>query len=166
MRHLIKRKDKGFTMVELIVAIAIFSIVITIVVSLFMTALKGYRKNLALQNVQDNARFIVDFIAKELRMATINSGTSNSLNITRSDGTAVTYLLSSNNLTRTAGGTSGPINSDEVTVNGNFYVSGIGGDSFQPKVTIGLKVENKGTRPEEKAVINIQTTLSQRNLDI
>lgn len=167
MKRLIKIKDKGLTMLELLVAMAIFSIVITIVVSLFMTALKGYRKNLALQNIQDNARFLLDFIAKELRMATINSGTSSSLNITRSDGTAVTYSFGGGNLTRTTSETSGPINSEKIIVNGSFYVSGItGGDELQPKVTIALKIEDQGTKPQERAAINIQVTLSQRDLDI
>ena len=40
------------------------------------------------------------------------------------------------------------------------------GDQLQPRVTIFLDIQGKGQRPEEKPQIKIQTTLSQRNLDI
>jgi len=172
MEYLIRRKNSGLSMVELIVAVAIFIIAITIVTSLFVSTLKGFRKNIALQNVQDNARFMMDFITKELRMSTINTtnGTSYNLSITRYDPInppntlTITYSFSSNNLLRTVvGGSSGPINSAEVVITGRFYISGVGSDAYQPKVTMVLKVEDQGTNPEERAVINVQATLSQRN---
>src|SRR4030043_557205 len=97
MKHLIKKKNSGLSMVELIVTVAIFIIAITIVASLFVSTLKGFRKNIALQNVQDNARFMIDFITKELRMSTINSADSNNsptLSIIRSDNTNVSYSFS------------------------------------------------------------------------
>ncbi|OGZ31850.1 MAG: hypothetical protein A2V69_03770 [Candidatus Portnoybacteria bacterium RBG_13_40_8] len=152
-------------MVELIVTVAIFIIAITIVASLFVSTLKGFRKNIALQNVQDNARFMIDFMTKELRMSTINNttnGESYALSIIRSDNTNVSYSFSGGNLIR-AGSSTGPINSAGIIVTGRFYISGIGSDAYQPKVTMVLKVEDLGTNPEERAVINVQATLSQRN---
>jgi Tfp pilus assembly protein PilW len=164
MKFLIKEKNKGLSMIELIVVVAIFIITITIVTSLLMSALKGLRKNIALQNVQDNARFMVDFMTKELRMSTINTanGTYSTLSITRHDLTNVTYSFSGNNLVRTSTST-GPINSTGIVVTGSFYISGFGFDAYQPKVTMVLKIEDPGNNPEERAVINVQATLSQRN---
>jgi prepilin-type N-terminal cleavage/methylation domain-containing protein len=39
-------------------------------------------------------------------------------------------------------------------------------DSLQPRVTFLLEAQRNGTRPEERQFIRIQTTVSQRNLDI
>jgi len=173
MKFCINKNSRGVTLLELLVAIAIFAVVITLVVTLFTTALKGQRRAVALQNVQDNARFLLDFMVKELRMSTINSASQDSLDITRSDGVEVTYLFSGGDLQRTVAGdaaSSGTINSQEVIVTGNFFVTGItggpGGDNLQPKITIVLKVETSGEKGEEKAAINVQATLSQRVVDI
>lgn len=158
---------QGFTILEVIVSMAIFTIIVIVVLSLFSTALKGYRRVIANQNVQENARFLMEFMAKELRMSTVNSSTATTLVITRSDGAVVTYTFTSNRLDRTSPSSSGPISSEEVLVTGRFYVEGIGaGDGRQPKLTITMKVEGAGGKVEEQAVTNIQTTLCQRNLDL
>ena len=54
---------RGFTMIELIIAVGIFVIIVVIVTSLLITSLKGQRKTFALQNAQDNARFLIGFMA-------------------------------------------------------------------------------------------------------
>lgn len=173
----INKKSKGLTLIELIVAMGIFSIIIVIVISLFATTLMGYRKSVALQNVQDNARFLLDFMTKEIRQSKITTVVGaggyygNTLNIIRPDGTTnVTYIFDGTNIQRLEGGAGSAINSQQVIVNGGFFISGTtngaGGDSFQPKVTISLKVQTQTNKAEERATINLQVTLSQRILDI
>lgn len=161
--------NKGFTLIELMVAMAIFVIVISVVLSLFTMGIRSQRKIIALQNVQDNARYLLGFIAKEVRMSEINSVSSAGLNITRPDGESVSYFFnnSQGKIERTDSSTSGPINSGQVSVTGSFYGLGIGrGDGQQARVTIVMKVETSGAKVEQKAEINIQTTLNPRNLDI
>ena len=160
-------KNKGFTLIELIVGMGIFVIIISVVLSLFMSALTGQRKILAQQNLQDNARYLLGFIAKELRMSDIKSVSTNTLVIERHDGTEVTYTFdnSEKQIERNDGLTSGPINSDQVLVTGRFYGSGIApSDDIQPRITIVLKLETINNKPEERVELNIQVTLSQRNL--
>lgn len=159
-------RNKGFTLIELIVAMAIFIIVISLVVSLLMTSLKGQRRVVAIQDVQDNARYLLEFMAKEIRMSEIDSSTYYTLTLKRADGETVTYSFAGGNITRTDSSTSGPINSDQVLVSGRFYATGIGsGDNQQPKVTIAMKIETQG-KPEEESEISTQTTLSPRNLEL
>lgn len=157
---------KGFTLIELIIAIAIFVVVTSLVVSLLMTSLKGQKKVIAIQNVQDNARYLMEFMAKEIRMSDIDSATYYTLNISRPGGESVSYSFVGDNIIRTDSSMSGPINSNQVLVNGRFYATGIGsGDNQQPKVTIVMKVETQG-KPEEESEISIQTTLTPRNLEL
>jgi uncharacterized protein (TIGR02599 family) len=169
MKTLFVKNNKGFTLVELLVSLALFSIVILVVLSILSMGITGQRKVLALQGAQENARFILEFIAKELRMSVINGSTASTLDITRSDGNRIGYSFTNGNIERRTipGGQGGAINSDSVTVSGSFYVAGVGkADSQQPKVTIILGVSGKGTKTEEQARIDMQTTLSQRILDV
>ena len=162
---------KGYTIIELLVAMFIFTIVIIVVFSLFTMAIRGQRRIIAQQNIQENARFLIAFIAKEIRMSVISSsqanGTSASLTLTRSDGGSVVYTFISNKLKRTSSISDDFISSDDVLVTGNFYVEGmVLNDDLQPKVTIVLGIQGVGAKVEEKAKINVQTTLSPRNLDL
>jgi hypothetical protein len=55
------------------------------------------------------------------------------------------------------------------TTTSRFYVQGAPqppADNFQPRVTIFLDVKTKGAKPESIAKIQIQTTISQRDLDV
>lgn len=169
MKHKTHNNDKGFTLIELLVAMTIFMVVISVVLNLFTIGLRGQRKVIASQNLQDNARFLLGFIAKEIRMSQINSVTSTTLNITRSDGESVSYFFNNagGRIERTDSSTSGPINSDEVSVTGSFYGWGVGkGDKQQTRVTIVMKTQATGAKPEEQAEVDLQTTLCQRGLDI
>lgn len=169
MKKIIKNQ-KGISLLEAIVSISAFAIVVTVILSLFSTAIGGQRKIIAQQNVQDNAMFLLGFIAKELRMGTITCCNSYSqyLDVTRSDDQTVTYQFSGNNLIRSASdGDSGPLNSNDVLVTGSFYTQGIGtGDNQQPRVTIVIKVETTGGKATQRAKAELQTTLTQHNLEL
>jgi Tfp pilus assembly protein PilW len=152
---------------ELIVSLALFSIVLIVVLGLFSMGITAQRKVLALQGVQENARFILEFMAKEIRMGTVSAYDSSRLIIVRPDGENVTYAFAENDIIRASNTSNGPINSENTIVTGGFYVYGVGAaDGLQPKVTISLSVRGSGTKIEEQARIDLQTTLSQRILDI
>ena len=173
---MIYNKDKkGFTLVELIVGVAIFSLVIMIAVSLLTAALRAQRKSIAIQNVQDNSRYLIGFIAKEIRMSEIKNldGPSATLSIYHLEHLDVEYKFTGNTgnpntewqITRKDVDGVATLNSDEVKVEGTFYVDGKGVDEKQPRVTIIMKVRTTGDKVEERAEINLQTTLSQRDFD-
>ncbi len=155
---------QGFTLIELLVSITIFSLVISIALGLFTTIIRNQRKSMAIQNVQDNGRYLLGFMAKEIRMSEITSsdGESFSLDISHLEHGDITYLFSGGQILSNAE----PINSDEVQVEGKFFVDGkTGGDNKQPRVTVVMKVKTTGIKTKEQAEINLQTTLSQRKLD-
>lgn len=166
-------KERGLTMLELLIAVAIFVIVVSIVFGLFLTSLKGYRKAIAIQNVQDNARFLLSFIAKEIRMSDIRiatlNGTTPDLYITRNSPVVEDIDYFFNDVEGYIERNGEPMNSEEVSVTGSFYTSGVGVEAppEQPRITILLRVETKGAQKvEERAEAVIQTTLSTRNLEL
>lgn len=62
-------KIKGFTLIELMVAITISSIIMLGVVSLYSSARKGQKSNESLARIQESMRFATDMISKDIRMA-------------------------------------------------------------------------------------------------
>jgi prepilin-type N-terminal cleavage/methylation domain-containing protein len=183
-----KQTKTGFTLTELIVVTAIFALIITTTIGLMIAATQTQRKGIALQNIQDNGRHLMAFMAKEIRVSEIISIDTPPLTGilvidppdigTEADGTEITYTFTWPQITRRAYipkkvegekkyvWDTTPLNSDQVNIDGTFIIDGREtGDNEQPRVTIIMKVESSGAQTKEKAEIELQTTISQRNLD-
>ncbi len=66
----IKKLNQGFTLLELIVAIGIFSIVVLAATSMMISVFRVQAKAIAVKDVLDNARFVLELMTRELRTAT------------------------------------------------------------------------------------------------
>jgi type II secretory pathway pseudopilin PulG len=156
MIKLKSQNKKGFTLIELLVASAIFIVVSMVVVSIFLIAIRNQRRDFQVQNLQDNARYMIESFSKETRMLSqIQSWSSTQLQILNQDNEVVTYRFRNGNLERNGQ----PINSDDVTIQGAFSVVTTG----QPMVTIAMtfspKVSPTGTSPGN---ITVQNTIAVR----
>lgn len=67
-----KRDQRGVTLIELIIAISVFSVVMVVALDTFMKVLKFNREAVQKQGVQDHAEFLFSLMSKEIRMARIN----------------------------------------------------------------------------------------------
>lgn len=161
------KKQNGFTLVETVVALLIFAILMTIVGSAFVNALNLQRRAFNIQRAVENSNFIVESMAKEIRVSQINGPDSgcpaspgSSLSINHPVNGSVTYGLSGTSIIRNGN----VINSNDVEFTSlKFCVSGTpANDQRQPKVTIIAGIKSLDT--SQQAVINVQTTVSQRFL--
>jgi len=106
LKFKIKNSRKGFTLIELMVAIFIFSLITVAIVSVFVSTVTSYGKAKAIKTVKENAEFAMASIAKDVRMGKIvnpSAGYSvgslkQYLMISRNRGGKVCYYLD-----RTAG---------------------------------------------------------------
>jgi prepilin-type N-terminal cleavage/methylation domain-containing protein len=64
------KPNKGFTLVEIMVATSIFMIVMLIAIGSLMTASDDAKKSQALQSAMDNVNFAMDSMTRSLRMGT------------------------------------------------------------------------------------------------
>jgi prepilin-type N-terminal cleavage/methylation domain-containing protein len=167
MKNFWKKNEKGFTLVELLVAAVIFSILILAATGIFVKIMNVQKKALAIQEVQDNISYTMEMISKEIRMMseiTTKNTASDTLVFKNSKEEDIVYSLISEQLTRKKGIeipqaiTSVNVDVTELT----FYVNNwdiVNGP--QPMVTINLVMEisdgNFG-----KAQARLQTTLSGR----
>src|SRR3990167_5031771 len=72
MRLLKKIKnEKGVSLLELLVAVTLFSVVIISSTQIFKMVVDGQRNAIGAQNVQENIRYAMERMSKEIRMAQI-----------------------------------------------------------------------------------------------
>ncbi|MFA6995618.1 MAG: prepilin-type N-terminal cleavage/methylation domain-containing protein [Patescibacteria group bacterium] len=67
----------GFTIIEVIVSVALFSVIILIATQIFLMVVDSQRSALATQNVQESLKYFLEVTAKEMRMAQKNNDPEN-----------------------------------------------------------------------------------------
>lgn len=159
---------KGFTLVELLVAIALFSIAISIAVGGFVRALRTQRQLVALISANSNASLAIEQMAREIRTGTNfscpNCGTSHdALSFKNASGENVTYALSDGNngvLTRSVGGKAGVMTAENVRIDHLTFIL-LNDPSFPPRITISLGV-GATSADLQGTITNIETSISAR----
>jgi len=189
----------AYTLIEVLVAVGIFTIVIAAPTGFFVSALKGQQKALASQEVLDETSYALEYVSRSLRMAKKELNCASKSDPTtcaclKIGGYGVNYELThegkgikftnyqnqcqeffldiNDNRFKEVkdGGEAIPLTSDDLEV----VVFKIGpqdswgqNDNKQPKITLFLEVKGvESARPELQPKIQIQTTVSQRNLDV
>jgi len=164
-----RRLLSGFTLIELLVTISIMAIVFGTIAGIFMSVTNAQRKIIGMANVQGSASFMLESLAKEVRMSVINSSLAAdvllaTLTIKNSQGEDVTYTFDSANkrLLRSAGlNPPQAVNPDNISVTGNFYIK----RTFFPhrnKVTFFLRAELKNANSAQGTVMNLETSMTPR----
>lgn len=66
---MIARKQKGFTLVELMMAMAFFSFILLFITTGFVIVSRAYNKGLTVKLIQDEGRSIVEELTREIRVS-------------------------------------------------------------------------------------------------
>src|SRR3989344_3401438 len=134
--------NQGFSLVEILVSTAIFSVVMITAAGALWTTIDANHKAQAIQSVMNNLNFALE-----------RSG----------DSKAVYYYLSGSQIVRGVNGEPLAITAPEIMIeNLKFYVQGAGvGSQAQPRVTIVIR-GYAGATAKIRTPFNLQTTLSQR----
>jgi prepilin-type N-terminal cleavage/methylation domain-containing protein len=181
------QKLKAFTLVEILVAVAVFSIVAGIASGLFVSSIRTQRASLAHQQLLDQTSYIMEYMGRAIRMAkkdmdgTCTGGVK--LNYAKTDSKIMFKNYEDEcqeffrewdddsevyRLKEKKAGAENYLTSPNLNVV-SFEIADFGWtqiDSEQPRTTLFLKVEGTGTRSEERPTTKIQTTISQRNPDV
>ena len=163
-------KLSGFTLIEMILYLAISSIFLTGVVYFTWDIVYGRVKSFTFQEVNYNVRFASKRITYEIKNAeSINSITGNSISLQMADGSRnPTEIQLSGGRVRIGYGSSGncPINnpcyltSDNVTVNDLSFTDLSSGNSSNIKFS--LTVESSGDRQEFNNIQTVETAVEVR----
>lgn len=161
-------KESGLTLIELIVALGIFGLVVTMVVSIFVIALVSQRRIISFRNIEDSARFALESMAREIRTGKNFGGSINSLSFTNAKNESIVYRLNSKTIEKSSnGGTSYTvITGPEVSIDYlNFYLLGQApGDGLEPRITITIGISSQVGNQISNT--KIQNTISERSLQL
>lgn len=186
---LINKKEKGFTLIEIMVAVSIFVMIMTISMGSIISIFDFNNKSHSLKTVMTNLNLAVESMSREMRFGknyhcctdSSCSGTitevrncplgSNGISFLSSNNQQIVYRLNNGVIEKSVngGGAYTPITSSEVTINDlSFYVLGAGGlstNTLQPKTLIKIKGVS-GDLNKGGSTFSLQTLVSQRALDI
>ena len=175
------KKISGFTLIEILVALAIFSVVISMVVGIFISGSNSQRKILELHTVQREGSYLMETVSRELRTAvdispTQENNNDSNIEFTNYVGKLVRYCkaeadgscsssgkyFSRNGDLEDSTSSNEIINSSDITIEYlRFYVT----DDFstaprkQPIVTIAMKIKSTGAYKTE---LELQSSVAMR----
>jgi|CXWL01.1.fsa_nt_gi prepilin-type N-terminal cleavage/methylation domain-containing protein len=180
MKH--TRSHRGYTLLEMIVSVGLFSIIMLLATGAYFTLIKIDREARAVNDVVSNLSFAVDSVSREIRTGTAykcnNEGNNpnctdtagTSFGYTDSVGRDVSYWLSgSNQIIATIDGEDSPFTDPRIHIDTlSFYVRGVNEgvvDTVQPQTLIAIE-GSIITSPEKTVTFSIQTTATQRLLEL
>lgn len=160
--------NKGFTLVELLVSIGLFSVITSIAVGGFVGVLRSERQAAGLLAANSNVSLSIEQMAREMRtghrFCTLRSCLLSELNFENARGENISYRLENGAIERQVNaGVYQKITADNVDVKYlKFYLQGREvGDGEQPRITIALGVSSKEPGLSGN-IANLQTTVSAR----
>jgi len=182
----VKKSKGGFSIIEMLVAVTIFTLVVGSATGLFVSAIRSQAKILATQKLLDEASYVMEYMGRYLRMAKKDTGPTclntagNNYENPGGSPTMIRFInyrdecqaweFSVERLSEDKdGGFVGWLTSEDLKVTSFEAIDSIPTgswsetDSYQPRVTLSLTIQKK---PEGKPQIEIQTTISQRDLDL
>ncbi len=187
-----EKRKRGFTLIEMLVSVAIFTLVMLITTSSIFVIVASNKKAEALKSVMDNLSFALESMTRNIRTGstytclTVSGGFVSTVPGSNCPGGDPGFQFLSNqqtyngnsiviqyylwqgriweNQTNSNWTAPVPITAPEINVSIlNFYLVGAGKDGFQPRVLMSV-IGTAGTSTTETQ-FDVQTTLSQRQID-
>ena len=164
--------QRGFTIMELLVAMGIFLILISIASSGFVSALRTQRELTGLISINDNVNLTLEQMMREIRTGyNFTKISQNELQFINSENKIIYYRFIDGAIERGETDmltivTYRKITADNVRIK-NFNIEVMGGaaaDGYQPRITIAISIVGI-TKYLENVPVNVQMTVSSRTLD-
>lgn len=158
----------GYTIAEMIVAMGIFLILISIASGSFVRILRTQRETVSLLAANGNASLAMEQISREIRTGGAFSNFGDEFHFTNSKNESVIYRLnsSSGKIERSSDGVAfNEITADNVRVNNLDFIlfNGTPGDQYPTRITAVLQASPSNYSGGNSA-INLQNTISARVL--
>lgn len=173
-----KINNQGVTLLEIMIAISVFSVVVIAAIGLFVSLIKNQKALLDKAYVLNTLSYSTEYIAKALRMAqkdlngscigvkkNFESQNSSHIKFLNYNNECQEFWLENNVLKVRKLNLTHNLTPDNIIVEGlSFVLTGESQDDFlQPKISFSIKAKPSiSTYPS----LFIQTTVSQRMLDV
>jgi prepilin-type N-terminal cleavage/methylation domain-containing protein len=170
----------GFTLVELLIAVSLFVVIVTVSIGAIVSIFDANRKAQSSKTVVDNLNLSIENMARTIRFGgdyycgISSSGTNNcpltpdsSLSVTFG-GKRIIYTLDGSAIKRSDDG--GPyiaITSQDTYIDYmKFYVLNAGTSNTKQPYVIAVIKGHVSNKPTVQTIFSIETLMSQRTLDL
>ena len=161
-----QKKQRGFTLVELLVYFGLFSILLVVINSLFITSLEQQTQDLARSALQQESEYILSRLKYDIYNADAvtlpaDVGDQSQSLVLVKNGSSSAYALAGERLTITSGGETWFLTSSRVDVSNLQFQNQSGSDLSQ---TIGITVVINSDQEDDRAssTRTISTTVTRR----
>ncbi len=174
-----KKFSKGFTLIELMTAVSIFVIVMTVSMGALFGIFDANRKTRSIKTVMNNLNLAIESLSREMRYGSnyhCGGGTLTSpqncssgdlvVSFLSSGNQQITYRLNGSVFERQVGsGEYIPVIAPDVVIDSlAFYTFGaLASDGLQPKTI--LKIKGHAGDAKSRSDFSLQTLISQRKRD-
>ncbi len=176
---------RGFTLVELIVSIGLFTVVLTIAASAYLSLISLNRKARATNDLVSNLSYVVEAMSRSIRTGSsyqcgglggtnCPSNGNSTFAFTNDQGQSVTYLLKPGGVVgQCIGGSCTPSSADPLTDSRitvtqlQFFVQGVGtGDQTQPRVLFTVSGTIKPDTQTATTTFSIESSATERLIEL
>lgn len=174
MKVLPSQVQKGFSLVEMLVAIAIFMIVVTTTLGAFLKMVDINKKVQSVRNAMDNANLAMETMMRNIRLGYDYTVRGSSITFISQNGETITYNLTQiagsteiGQMVRTIGHNTVAITSPDLDINElRFNVSGESiDDNIQAHVNIFVSGKTVLPKNEHNFDFSFQSLATQRLYD-
>lgn len=159
------KNNDGFTVIEALVATAIFSVIAIIIGGILIQSIRIQKRSSLALKIQENAMTILETMAREIRVSDITNQNSecaiSSLTMVHPIDGTINYTRDNGMIRKTTGGIANFISSSDIVFSSLlFCIKGSDlGDNTQIRVTIVASITDKDATSNP---IDIQTTVTSR----
>lgn len=171
------KESTGFTLIEMLTSMFIFSLIIAITANIFISGLREQKRSLQSGQLLNQISYTLEYMSRALRMAKKDDGTcigdklnykieGNGIKFRNYKNECQKFYLDNGQLKEDKNGSVSELTSGDFNIT-TFRIADLGwlqppADNIQPRVTIFLEIKPAG---QESPKLQPQTTISQRNLD-
>lgn len=164
------QKNKGFTLIEIVVASAIFVIVMVVAVGAVLSAVDANRKAQTLSSITNNLSFAIESMIRDMRTgkdyALCPTGGTACMQFEDRNADIVKYSFSGGIINKEVNGSPlGSISGVDVTLEDvSFIIRGSGSTDGPQRILFQIK--GYAGADKTKSNFNIQTLITSRTLDL
>jgi len=169
--------ETGVTLLELVVALGLFSVVMLSATQIFNMVMQAQRDAIISQQMQEDMRYLMEIMTKEVRMAQVDKhGTcvdankvyytnGNYLDFMNIEGQCVRYFEQGGRFMVRRGGTTEAVTSDNVEISNLNFIQFGEVPLEQPRIVINADIEIGGEGGVPRKTVDFQTSISTRHYE-
>jgi type II secretory pathway pseudopilin PulG len=171
---MIKKSEKGISLIEVLVYIGVFSLVMTIVVSFVFWFIRSNTKAKVMREVLDSSKRVMEMITQEIKESDYvylptTSATQLSLKTRKYPASGEEfsyldfYLCDSRICLKKESQDPIYLTPENIEVNNLVFTQIMSGDYLSIRINLGLNYNNINNRPEYEASVDLTSTASSRS---